>query len=314
MLRKYLLPIIAILGALFGLYVVFWSQKSVPTPPILFPPPTSPYPHAIAGAGLIEASSQNIAIGCPFNEVIEKIYVVEGDHVKAGDVLFQLDLRFFKSQVDIAKANLNAAIVNFHDKFTQYTFYQKLKDKRAVSEQIYQQYHFALLEAQENVNIAKANLEQAEVNIQRSIIRAPVNGQILQVNIRVGEIAPVIPFVNAQAEWQTLSQGSLILMGTVEPMQVRINIDEDDAWRYEKGSPATAFVRGNSHINFPLTYIRTEPYIIPKSSFTGETVERVDTRVLQVLYYFEKNDLPVYVGQVLDVYIESKPFEHFKKQ
>jgi multidrug efflux pump subunit AcrA (membrane-fusion protein) len=311
MLRKYLLPIIALLGALFGLYIVFWSQKSVPTPPILFPPPTSPYPHAIAGSGLIEASSQNIAIGCPFNEVIDRVFVVEGDEVKAGDVLFQLDLRFFQSQVEIAKADFYAAIVNLQDKFTQYTFYLRLRDKRAVSEQIYEQYHYAWLEAQENVNVAWANLEAAEVNIQRSIIRAPVNGKILQVNAHVGEIAPVTPFTNGQAEWQTLSQGSLMLMGNIDPMQVRIDIDEDDAWRYENGSRATAFVRGNSHIRFPLTYLRVEPYIIPKSSFTGVTAERVDTRVLQVLYSFEKKELPVYVGQVVDVFIESKPFEHF---
>lgn len=310
MFRRYFLPILALLGALLGIYIVYLSQKKVPTPPILLPPPKSPYVYSIAGVGLIEASSQNIAIGIPFNEVIEKIYVTEGDYVKAGDILFQLDLRFFLSQVEIAKANLDAAFVNLQDKFRQYTFYQRVKDKRAVSEQSYEQYYYAFLAAQENVKIAQANLKQAEVNVQRSIIRAPVNGQILQVNIHVGEIAPVTPFINSQAEWQTISQGSLILMGTTEPMQVRIDIDEADAWRYEKGSHATAFVRGNSYIHFPLTYVRTEPYIIPKSSFTGETAERVDTRVLQVLYNFEKKDLPIYVGQILDVFIESKPIDH----
>ena len=314
MLRKYLLPAIAVLGALFGLFIVFWSQKTVPIAPILFPPPRSPYPQAIAGAGLIEASSQNISIGCPFNEVIDRIFVVEGDYVKAGDVLFQLDLRNFTAQVDITKAALKAAIVDLQDKMTQFTFYQRLLDKRAVSEQIYEQSRYAMLEAQENVSVAQANLEQAETNIQRSIICAPIDGQILQVNIHVGEIAPVTPFINAQATWQTAAQGSLMLMGRVDPLQVRLDIDEDDAWRYEKGSPATAFVRGNSHINFPLTYLRVEPYIIPKSSFTGETTERVDTRVLQVLYNFEKKDLPIYVGQVLDVFIESKQTEQFKQQ
>ena len=64
------------------------EPKIVPTRPIEFPPPVSPYARSIAGAGLIEASSQNIAIGCPFNEVIEKIYVVEGDMVKKGDTCF----------------------------------------------------------------------------------------------------------------------------------------------------------------------------------------------------------------------------------
>ncbi|MFI5344536.1 MAG: efflux RND transporter periplasmic adaptor subunit, partial [Chlamydiales bacterium] len=312
-IQKYLLPLLAIVGALFGLAIVYWSQKTMPVPPIAFPPATSPYPHSIAGAGIIEASSQNISIGTPFNEVIWTIFVIEGDHVKKGDLLIQLDLRNFEAQLETAQANLNLAQVNLEDKSIQYSFYQRLRDKKAVSEQIYQEYHYAMLEAEKNVRIAEAEVNEVQTNIQRSIIRAPVDGEILQVNCHIGEIAPVVPFISAQSTWLTAANGTLILMGTVSPLQVRIDIDEDDAWRYENGSPATAFVRGNRNINFPLTYFRTEPYIIPKTSFTGETVERVDTRVLQVLYQFERMDLPIYPGQILDIFIESKPIENLAK-
>src|SRR5690348_12468641 len=92
LMTKYLLPALAILGAFIGLLIVFWSQKTVPEPPILFPPASSPFHASIAGSGIIEASSQNISIGTPFNEIITHIYVIEGDHVKAGDPLFRLDL------------------------------------------------------------------------------------------------------------------------------------------------------------------------------------------------------------------------------
>lgn len=279
----------------------------MPVPPILFPPPQSPYSHAIAGAGIIEASSQNISIGTPFNEVIEKVYVVEGDYVHEGDMLFELDTRSFVAQLEVVRAVLKAAKTDLEDKTTQFMFYDRLEDKDAVSEQIYEQYRFAMLQAQDAVKVAEQNITLAQSNIDRSQIRAPLSGKILQLNIHVGEIAPVIPFTNSQAFWQTQAQGTLILMGVVQPMQVRIDIDEADLWRYSQGSHATAFVRGNSHINFPLTFVRVEPFVIPKSSFTGETVERLDTRVLQVLYNFEKGDLPVYVGQVLDIFIESKP-------
>lgn len=313
MLQKYLLPLLAILGAIFGLLSVHWSQKALPVPPVLFPPATSPYPHAIAGAGIIEASSQNISIGTPFNEIISKIFVTEGDSVKKGDPLFQLDLRNFQAQLETAKASLKLAIVDFEDKQKQYSFYQRLQDKKAVSEQVYQQAHFAMLEACENVKVAEASVKEVETNIARSIIRAPIDGQILQVNSHVGEIAPIIPFISSQSTWLTAANGTLILMGCISPMQVRIDIDEEDAWRYEKGSAATAFVRGNRNISFPVTYVRTEPYIIPKSSFTGQTVERVDTRVLQVLYQFEKKDLPVYTGQILDIFIQSKPIQSHLK-
>lgn len=309
MIRKYFLPIFAILGAIFGLVIVFWSQKQVPTPPILFPAAYSPYPHAIAAAGIIEASSQNISIGTPFNEIIKKIYVVEGDRVEEGDKLFELDLRSFEAQYETAQAQLKAAQVNLEDKKKQFSFYQRLKDTKAVSEQMMQQSHYAYLEAVENLKVVEGTLQEIQTNIERSIIRAPISGEILQVNIHVGEIAPIIPFISSQSTWLTAANGTLILMGRVNPLQVRVDIDEDDAWRFETAANATAFVRGNRNIAFPIKYFRTEPYIIPKTSFTGETVERVDTRVLQILYQFERNDLKVYPGQILDIFIESRSIE-----
>lgn len=308
-MQKYLLPILAVIGALFGLVVVFWSQKEMPVPQIMFPPPVSPYVHSIAGAGIIEASSQNRAIGTPFNEIVDKVFVIEGDYVQVGDPLFQLNTQNFEAQAAAAEANLNAAIVALEDKRTQYSFYERLNDTRAVSEQVYQQAYYAFLEAEENVKVAQANLNIALVTIERSTVRAPVEGVVLQANIQEGEYAPTNPFLSSQSTSQALSQGSLMLMGTIQPMQVRIDIDEDDAWRYKQGSKATGFVRGNSRINFPLNFVRVEPYVIPKSSFTGETTERVDTRVLQVLYNFERGELPVYAGQILDIFIEAEPLQ-----
>jgi hypothetical protein len=68
-------------------------------------------------------------------------------------------------------------------------------------------------------------------------------------------------------------------------------------------------VRGNREIKTAIQFVRTEPYIVPKRSLTGDTTERVDTRVLQILYGFDRGDLPVYVGQQMDVFIEAPPLE-----
>lgn len=299
MLRKYLLPAIALIGACIALVVVFWTQSKPPVAPILYPPPKSPYQASIAASGVIEASSENISIGSPFSEIVTNIYVTEGDRVKAGDLLFVLDLRLFEAQKASAVAELEAALVNYEDQKTQFSFYERVVDKRAVSEQDYQRAKYALWEAQEQVRVAEAKILEIEANIQRSTIRSPIDAEILQVNVHVGEIAPVVPFVSTQA--------TLILLGSVQPLQVRIDIDEEDAWRFQKGSKATAFVRGNSAIHFPLQFLRIEPFMIPKYNYTGDTSERTDTRVLQVLYRFEKADLPVYTGQILDIFIEATP-------
>jgi HlyD family secretion protein len=297
MLRKFLLPLLACVGAFIALLVVFWCQKKTPVPFIPFPPPQSPYVHAIAGEGIVESASENISIGSPFSEIITKIYVVEGD-----------DIRLYQAQAETARNQIRAAIVNWENLKTQFAFYEQLTDKRAVSKQQYEQAYYAMREAEEQVRVAQAQLGEIEANIERSLIHAPIDGEILQVNIHVGEVAPNVPTASAQLMIPyASSQYPLILMGSLEPLHLRIDIDEEDAWRYRKGAPATAFVRGNSNIHYPLQFVRIEPYIVPKASFTGDTTERIDTRVLQMLYRFHKRGLPIYAGQLLDVYFEAPP-------
>ena len=65
-----------------------------------------------------------------------------------------------------------------------------------------------------------------------------------------------------------------------------------------------ASIRGNSREQFPLRFVRIEPYVVPKRNLTGDAAERIDTRVLQVLYALPEGS-PVYVGQHMDVFIES---------
>jgi hypothetical protein len=56
-----------------------------------------------------------------------------------------------------------------------------------------------------------------------------------------------------------------------------------------------------------LEFVRFEPYVIPKKSLTGDSIERVDTRVLQVIYRIRDAEPSVYVGQQMDVYIDGSP-------
>jgi hypothetical protein len=66
-----------------------------------------------------------------------------------------------------------------------------------------------------------------------------------------------------------------------------------------------AAVRGNAVLTTPLTFVRFEPFVLPKRSLTGDSTERVDTRVLQVIYRVEDDSLPLFVGQQMDVFIEA---------
>src|SRR5262249_15656838 len=125
-------------------------------------------------------------------------------------------------------------------------------------------------------------------------VRAPLDGQLMQLKLRPGEFAAT----------GVLAQ-PLILLGSVDPMNVRVDVDDNDAWRVKAGVPAVAFLRGNKEIKASLKFVRFEPYVVPKRSLTGDSTERVDTRVLQAIYSFDRGDLPIYVGQQVDVFIEA---------
>ncbi|ACA14744.1 secretion protein HlyD family protein [Methylobacterium sp. 4-46] len=150
------------------------------------------------------------------------------------------------------------------------------------------------LEAEANVAQSKAALEQARVDLDRTVVKAPIDGKILKVNVRVGEYAQA----------GALSS-PLMIMGSADLLHVRADVDEADSWRINAGSPAVARLRGNPKISAPLSFVRIEPYVVPKRSLTGASTERVDTRVLQVIYALQVSDFPAFVGQQVDVFIKT---------
>ena len=84
-----------------------------------------------------------------------------------------------------------------------------------------------------------------------------------------------------------------------------MDIDENDIPRFRPNLPGVAKPRGNASQEFGLRFVRVEPYVIPKRSLTGGNTERVDTRVLQVIYAIETTGRPLYVGQQMDVFLDG---------
>jgi hypothetical protein len=64
-------------------------------------------------------------------------------------------------------------------------------------------------------------------------------------------------------------------------------------------------MKGDAERRIPLEFVRIDPYIVPKRSLTGDNTERVDVRVLQVIYRFRPPAFPAYVGQQVDVFIDT---------
>jgi hypothetical protein len=150
-------------------------------------------------------------------------------------------------------------------------------------------------EAEAQLSAAESQAHAAQVEIARSTVCAPIDAEVLQVKLRVGEFAPAAP-----------TGAPLVLLGRSKPLHVRVDVDEHEGWRVRPGAEATGHLRGSADVKTPLRFVRFEPFVIPKRSLTGDSTERVDTRVLQVIYRVERDDLPLFVGQQLDVFIDAQ--------
>src|SRR5215813_14304 len=93
MITKYILPSIAIIGAIFAVMFVRAGSKPIPASQPVAQPAQAPYDAYIAGAGIVESSTENIAIGTLVPGVVTDVYVKIGDAVKAGTPLFKVDDR-----------------------------------------------------------------------------------------------------------------------------------------------------------------------------------------------------------------------------
>ena len=294
MIRKYVLPGLAVAGLGVAIFTVVAGSKAiVPARPVA-DPAQSPYRAFVAGSGIVEASTENIAIGTELSGVVSKIYVQIGSRVKTGDPLFTIDDRARRAELATRKASVQVAEAQLADSQNQLALAESITDKRAMSVEERDKRRYAVQKAEAQLVQARAELTTVETDLDRLTVRAPVDGQVLQLKVHLGEFAPTGVLATP-----------LILLGNVDKLCVRVDVDENDAWRVRNGAPATANLRGNKDIKTPLEFVRFEPYIVPKKSLTGDSAERVDTRVLQVIYGFEPGALPIYVGQQMDVFIDA---------
>jgi len=302
------IPLLAVAGLLLAITVAFTSQKKTVVPQPVDQPAKTPFASYIGGAGIIEASTNNISVGTSIAGVVKDVHVKVGDRVEKGAPLFKIDDRELTADLTVkeaalvkARASLAEAQAALADYRSQYALVQNAVDNRAVSVDDVQKRKSAVQLYEAKLESARATLKAAEVDvtytkssIERLTVRASITGEVFQVNIHPGEYAAT-----------GVLDTPLMRIGNLDNLYVRVDIDENDAWRFKPGSRAIVFMRGNSSLKANLAFVRVEPYVTPKKSLTGSSSERVDTRVLQVIYSFTRKGLPAYAGQQVDVSIES---------
>ncbi len=309
----------------------------------------------IGGSGLVEPSSELIAIGSNVSGVVTKVAVRSGDRVKAGETLFEIDSRSQAAElnqkraewlaakarlielrgqiapaaarVQSAEALVRQAKTDLADQQSQLNRTRSLSVASAVSAEEFNRRSLAvelsvgkvaeaeakLVEARGNLELlggsqtaptlavqeatiesAKAAMDKAGTTLALQTVRAPRDATVLQVKVRTGEFAQAA----ALAE-------PLMILGVIDPLHVRVDIDEAEIPRFQSGASAFASLKGDPARKAPLKFVRVEPLVIPKKSLTGSVSERVDTRVMQIIFQLDPAKLQAITGQQLDVYIEE---------
>ena len=305
---------LAIVGIGGAIYLVKEMQKKPPVPPPLVEPARSPFAESVAASGLIEATRENVKVGTTKAGLVTKIFVAVGSKVKRGDPLFQLDDRESRARMATAEAQLTvlgaalkAEQVMAADAADQFVRTEKLEklnvaseDERTRKKFILQNWDARVVKITADIKAAEALLQQAKVDLEVLTVRASRDGSILQVSIREGEHAGLTP------------SEPLMILGDTDTLQVRADVDEQNAPLVQPGQAAVAYLKGDTKNRIPLRFVRIEPYVIPKRSLTGDSVERVDTRVLQIIFEMDRPQSPLYVGQQVDVFIQRPSAETAK--
>lgn len=142
----------------------------------------------------------------------------------------------------------------------------------------------------------ESDLALAETARELLIVRAPIDGTILKLDARPGEYKAAGP-----------NSTALLRLGDISTLHIRTDIDELDSWRFDSAGKAVASIRGGSRLQVPLRFVRIVPDVAPKRTLTGENGERIDTRVMQVIYALENPPAFLQPGMLVDVAAAAKP-------
>jgi multidrug efflux pump subunit AcrA (membrane-fusion protein) len=320
-----ILPALALSGALF----TTWSIMGQPGAPERTAPPSvpvsNPFAGAVAGLGEVEPNSETVAIGTDLSGLVAAVHVRPGESVAAGAPLFSLDDRRLRAALAEAEAAAAAAVADRAEAEASLAAARAERDRAAADAVRFQalartdiaasrqRVETAVADARKaeaQIGLAEARIAAAEagiarteaarvraaVDLDKTVLRAPFAGTVLRVNIRPGEFA----------QGAALPE-PLIVFGAIDPLHVRVQVDETDAFRITHSAAARGFLRGDGAQSAPLTFVRVEPLARAKRFLSNAPGERVDTRVVEVIYRLEPGALPVTVGQMLDVFIEAPP-------
>ncbi len=270
----------------------------------------NPFTNGVYSTGIIESdqtNGSNINIYPEVSGRVAHIDVKDGALVKKGDVILGIDDSVQRETVARDEATIAVQTANLKNVAQQFSKIRRARNTMpaAVSKNAYDNSLNATKIAKDNVKVAKAQYEADLALLNKYQLRAPVDGKILRIVPATGN------YVSPQGTYDTYSQAlqPVILIQTESDyLQVRCFLDEILVPNLPDLHTLTAelYVRGKKTNGIPLIFAYVQPFTIPNTQLSDERQERVDVRVLPIIFRFKKPaDMPMFPGQLVDISLKG---------
>jgi multidrug efflux pump subunit AcrA (membrane-fusion protein) len=253
-------------------------------------------------------------------DLVANLQVKQGEYEKALANLQKLEALPRKEDLIIAGEALKKAQIALDAAKTQYEMILNLPNPRAISkeEQDKRLYKLQIAEAEMReaqtqyekikagtwepdlkialyqVTQAQADVEVLKTEIERTSIKSPIDGTVLQIKIHEGETPT-----------SDISK-TAIIVGNVDEYYLRVSIDQFNVSNLTPNAQAAAFRQGNRSTEFLLEFLHFEPFMMSKKYLTNSLDEKVDTQVFEILYKILTKDSGLFIGEKMDVFIDKQ--------
>jgi RND family efflux transporter MFP subunit len=183
------------------------------------------------------AAINSVEIRARVSGYLDKLHFKDGQVVKQGDLLFTIDKRPFQNTLDQARANLVQAQSNVAFTESDYTRGQQLVRDKTITDQTFEQRAQAFRNAKASVSANEAAVRQAELDMEFTELRAPMNGRIGDRRVSPGNLVT------------GGTGGNTTLLATIvstDPIYFEFTFDEASYLRYERLSTAGQDVAGRN--------------------------------------------------------------------
>lgn len=173
------------------------------------------------------------AVGAKIIGRVVDLPVDEGDTIAAGDIIAVLDSEDLQASVRLAEASLNEARARLADAEREFARQADLVEDRLTSQALYDAALTQREVALAQVGTAEARLNSAQATLDYTVVRAPIDGVIIERNIEMGEMVAPGGFTSQQ------STGSIVRIADPASLEVEADINESYIARLQLGQRAS---------------------------------------------------------------------------